>query len=180
LLRQIEQNIFAFRHRCLQCGSCCTHMTWGVPIYHQDAMRIARNIRHDLQEFLSKYCKAIVHNIYAEGKRVKIPIIYLKTIRGGCVFLHDATCSIHSVKPYLCRSAPCTSLWFHDRKTVESFRKHCPGFGKGAYYSKDEIRRALKEEMKLENKERELFAKGVYAALLNPKDRGGNHGSTYT
>jgi len=149
-----------------------------MPIYHQDAMRIARNIGHDLQAFLSKYCEVIVHNIFDEGEWVTIQINYLKTIRGNCVFLHDATCSIHPVKPYLCKSAPCISLWFHDRETVESFKKHCRGFGKGPYYSKDKIRRMLKEEMELEKRERELFAKGVYATLLNPKDQGGNHGST--
>jgi Fe-S-cluster containining protein len=155
-------------------------MRRGVPIYHQDAMRIARNIRHDLQEFLSKYCEVMVHNIYDKGEQVTIPIIYLKTIRGNCVFLHDAKCSIHPVKPYLCRSAPAFSLMFHYRETVESYMKHCRGFGKGPYYSKDKIRRMLKKEIELEKRERELFAKGVYVALLNPKDRGGNHGTTYT
>jgi len=150
-------------------------MIRGVPIYHQDAIRISRNIQHDLQEFLSMYCEVIVHNIYDGGERVTIPIIYLKTIRGRCVFLNDATCSIHPVKPYLCRSAPCISLLFHDQKTVESFMKHCRGFGKGPYYSKNKIRRMLKEEIQLEKRERELFAKGVYAALFKAKDRGGNY-----
>ncbi len=150
-------------------------MTTGVPIYHQDAMHIARNLQHNLKGFLSKYCEAIVHNIYDEGKWVTIPVIYLKTIRGCCVFLHDATCSIHPVKPYLCRSAPCISLVFDDRETVEYFRRHCRGFGKGPYYSKDKIRRMLNEEMKLEKRERKLFTKGVYDGLINPKDRGGNY-----
>jgi Fe-S-cluster containining protein len=150
-------------------------MTTGVPIYHQDAMQIARNLQHNLKEFLSEYCEAVVHNIYDDGKWVTIPVIYLKTIRGACVFLHDGTCSIHLVKPYLCRSAPRISLLFHDQETVEYFRKHCRGFGKGPYYSKDKIRRTLKEEIQLEKRERELFAKGVYAALLNAKDRGGNY-----
>jgi Fe-S-cluster containining protein len=155
-------------------------MRRGVPIYHQDAIRIARNIRHDLQEFLSKYCKVIVHNIHDEGERVTIPVIYLKTTKGTCVFLHDAKCSIHAVKPYLCRSAPCISLMFHYRETVESYMKHCRGFGIGPYHSKDKIRRMLKKEIALEKRERELFEKGVYAALINPKDRGGNHGPART
>ena len=145
-------------------------MTIGVPIYRQDAIRIARTTNHGLPEFLLRYCRLVLHDIHDEGERVTIPVVHLKTTRGNCIFLDGATCLVHAAKPYLCKSAPAISLLFNDKKTFEYFREHCPGFGKGRYYGQDKIKKTLKREIALEERERKLFANGVYAGLLNAQD----------
>jgi Fe-S-cluster containining protein len=62
---------------------------------------------------------------------------------GDCIFFSQSKCSVYDARPIQCRSYPFLPLT--DFTPVESSswwreeKKHCPGIGKGRFYSKRQI-----------------------------------------
>ena len=165
MLREIENRIFPFRFKCVRCGNCCIHLPQGVPLFYEDAYKIALNFNMKLREFITKYCELEVHEIASNGKNLHIPGLYLKTIGLTCIFYKGDRCSINSVKPYYCRSAPFISLLFQSDNAIKFLKNNCKGFGRGPYYSKKKIKALLEREIGLEIKDWELYKKGLFNAL---------------
>lgn len=172
MLKEIDSNIFPFKFRCVRCGNCCSHLPKGVPLFYSDCERISKHFAMNLYEFIAKHCELTLHDIMAEDHKINIPSLYLKTFDKRCIFYENG-CLIHEVKPYCCKSAPFISLLFHDDNTIEFYKKHCRGFNKGIYYSKEKIKNILKHEIELEEVEWKTFNDGFYETLLKLFDKGG-------
>jgi len=78
---------------CQKCGDCCRGYG-GTFVTKEDIENIARYIHADLQSFVKEYCQMSGSRpVLAQGQN------------GYCVFW-DGVCTIHPVKPRMCRCWP--------------------------------------------------------------------------
>lgn len=166
MLKELENKIFPFKFRCVRCGKCCTQMLTGVPLYYTDIKNISCSIGLKMNAFVKQYCELTLHQIRTGKKILNIPILYLKTTKGKCIFYKSNGCTVHNVKPYCCSAAPFISLLFQDYDMIDFFKKQCNGFGHGTYYNKRKIKQILKKEVELEETEWQLFNNGLYSNLV--------------
>lgn len=88
-----------FPFHCRSCGKCCRHR-YDISLSAFDLYRIAQFFGRPTRDIIDRYC--IFH---IEGG---VPIVYLKAnpATGDCPFLRQKKCSVHSVKPSVCRLFP--------------------------------------------------------------------------
>jgi len=99
---------------CQKCGSCCqgyggTYLTDG------DIQKIAAYIHTDPENFLEKFCQM-------SGNR---PVLTQQE-NGFCVFW-DEVCTIHPVKPRMCRDWPFITSVLIDPSNWAIMASACPG-----------------------------------------------------
>lgn len=86
------QNLVPWREvekwKCIHCGKCCSNL--DVPVTYEDEKR------------LKKY-----GDVFTKGKIG----LYLKKVRGECIFFRDGRCKIYSERPEACRRYP---FYFRD------------------------------------------------------------------
>lgn len=105
-----SSNIF----QCKKCGECCKGYG-GTYLTQDDIKAIAEYIHTDPVTFIEKYCQI-------SGKR---QIIKQKK-NGYCIFW-DKICTIHAVKPKMCRQWPFIKPVLIDIKNWEIMANSCPG-----------------------------------------------------
>ncbi|GBC59322.1 hypothetical protein DENIS_0261 [Desulfonema ishimotonii] len=100
---------------CKQCGECCkgyggTYVTAG------DIEAIARHIGADPEIFVGEYCQM-------SGRR---PVL-AQGEDGYCIFRKEKLCSIHPVKPRMCRAWPFIESVLKDVGNWRLMASACPG-----------------------------------------------------
>lgn len=85
---------------CMRCGNCCKSHSM-IPMTIDDIYRIADFLGMHPDDFFASHCEEICCG------NSPIPMAYLKR-EDGCPFLSDNLCSIHFVKPLLCKYMPST------------------------------------------------------------------------
>ncbi|MHA1726291.1 MAG: YkgJ family cysteine cluster protein, partial [Promethearchaeota archaeon] len=55
----------------------------------------------------------------------------------------DYTCAIYEARPIQCKTYPFWTSIFKDRGSLNYEKLHCPGFGHGKFYTKEEIEEKL-------------------------------------
>ncbi|HMK47119.1 MAG TPA: YkgJ family cysteine cluster protein [Methanocella sp.] len=90
---------------CRQCGSCCRSDSM-IPLALDDIYRIADFLDMGPDEFFSQYCR----EMFIGGSTTPMAYLVRDT---GCPFLKDNLCSIHFVKPLLCKYMPSTIFGNH-------------------------------------------------------------------
>ncbi|GEM_PF-2660213 len=98
---------------CKQCGRCCRMHTIGLRITHAEAERFAQRQGVSVQEY-------VVGLVEDRGTYI---------LPQPCRYLVNDACSVHDIKPSVCRKYP-----FHQRKPVDSDTAWvviagCPGSG---------------------------------------------------
>ncbi len=133
------QDIF----HCKQCGDCCTGYG-GTYVTPKDIKNIAKFISKNEDELINNYCQ-----ISDSGKPV------LKVAGNGkCVFFDAATqCTIHPVKPRMCRAWPYIENILRAPGNWEVMSAACPGIKTG--FSHSDIQKCVKQEVDALNKLRE-------------------------
>ena len=104
---------------CKQCGECCIGYG-GTFVTDQDIERISAYISVDPHGFVEKYC------CFSGGK----PMLTQQE-DGHCVFW-DNTCTIHPVKPQMCRKWPYIESILIDFDNWAIMASMCPGMNKKA------------------------------------------------
>jgi Fe-S-cluster containining protein len=99
---------------CIQCGDCCKGFG-GTYLSKNDMLAIAGHLGISESELLEKYC-------VMSGKR---PILRQRS-DGYCVFF-DRNCSIHPVKPQMCRKWPFIESILVDTINWQIMADSCPG-----------------------------------------------------
>lgn len=107
----IPQDIFD----CQQCGDCCKGFG-GTYVSPEDVRAIAAFIHFDPQLFLEKYCQL------SGGK----PVL-AQAENGYCVFWKDKICTIHPVKPRMCKAWPFIPNVLKDPQNWLIMAGFCPG-----------------------------------------------------
>ncbi len=103
---------------CTQCGDCCRGYG-GTYLTERDISDIADYIGTDRETFVSKYCRL-------SGNA---PVIAQKN-DGYCVFW-DKLCTIHPVKPRMCKQWPFIESVLVDVKNWQIMGGMCPGIRTG-------------------------------------------------
>ena len=99
---------------CKQCGDCCKGYG-GTFVSPEDIQAIADFIGEDPRDFQKRYCQM-------SGGR---PVL-LQHKNGYCVFW-DGQCSIHPVKPKMCKAWPFIEGVMADVANWHIMSQFCPG-----------------------------------------------------
>ncbi|WP_020589788.1 YkgJ family cysteine cluster protein [Desulfobacter curvatus] len=123
---------------CTLCGQCCKGFG-GTYVDEEDIRKICNYIQADPDTFVEKYCDM-------SGSR---PVLTLGK-DGSCIFFDpQKQCTIHPVKPYMCRAWPFIKALIHHPENWDIMANSCPGMKKGAP-PKDISRIAAMEKEKLD------------------------------
>ena len=121
--------------QCRMCGACCSGFG-GTYVSQADIERISAFIGCDPGRFTSKYCSP-------SGSRW----VLATADNGKCVFFDDnITCTIHPVKPTMCRAWPFIRTVVTHPENWDAMANSCPGMKKGV--SHDTLQRIVSEEIK--------------------------------
>lgn len=119
---------------CAQCGDCCTGYG-GTYITPKDIKAIADYINTDEKTFVDDYCQR-------SGDK---PVIKVAE-NGKCVFFDEKTqCTIHPVKPRMCRAWPFIQNVLKAPGNWEVMSGACPGIKTG--FSHSDIKRCVQKEI---------------------------------
>lgn len=100
--------------QCQQCGQCC-HGFGGTYLTTDDVRAIAAEVGCSPADFLSRFCR------YSGGR----PLLAQRP-DGYCVFW-DELCTIHRVKPRMCRRWPFIPAVLRDVANWHAMAASCPG-----------------------------------------------------
>jgi hypothetical protein len=100
---------------CIQCGECCKGFG-GTYVTPEDIAAIAEYIGADPKTFVKDYCQM-------SGSR---PVI-AQGEDGYCIFFRDRLCTIHPVKPRMCRAWPYINSVLKDPANWHMMAGSCPG-----------------------------------------------------
>ncbi|MBI9076412.1 MAG: YkgJ family cysteine cluster protein [Desulfatibacillum sp.] len=99
---------------CTLCGKCCQGYG-GTYVTEQDIQAIAEFIGESPETVRSEYCQTSCHKpVLAQGED------------GKCIFFTDK-CSIHPVKPWMCRQWPFLKAVLKDEMNWRIMADCCPG-----------------------------------------------------
>ena len=120
---------------CRQCGDCCRGYG-GTFVSKRDIDAIASFLGEDPEYFVANYCRL-------SGKR----FLLSQKKDGYCIFW-DRICTIHPVKPQMCRQWPFIESVLRDVANWRIMASMCPGMWADAPVSrvKDCVRKAFREE----------------------------------
>ncbi len=99
---------------CRLCGDCCKGYG-GTYVTREDIEEISRFIGTDSRRFVTEYCQL-------SGKK---PVLAQRT-DGYCIFW-DKLCTIHPVKPLMCKRWPFLKSLLVDSKNWLILADSCPG-----------------------------------------------------
>ncbi|ACN14753.1 conserved hypothetical protein [Desulforapulum autotrophicum HRM2] len=103
---------------CTQCGQCCSGFG-GTYVNDVDIQRIAAFIGCEPTTFIEQYCNR-------SGSRWVIR----QAENGLCIFF-DKNCTIHPVKPYMCRAWPFLRTLIKNPENWDAMARSCPGMQPG-------------------------------------------------
>jgi len=100
--------------KCQQCGDCCKGFG-GTFVTEKEIEKIAARVHTDTQTFVEKYCQISGGKaLLAQGKDQY------------CIFW-DGRCSIHPVKPRMCKNWPFLKSVMVDINNWHIMASLCPG-----------------------------------------------------
>jgi len=99
---------------CTQCGDCCKGFG-GTYLTDKDMVAIAAHLNIPLSTFKDRYCTS-------SGKRH----VLAQRDDGFCIFF-DQNCSIHDIKPAMCRKWPFIDGLLKDIGNWKIMSSVCPG-----------------------------------------------------
>jgi len=100
--------------KCRLCGDCCKGYG-GTYVTREDIEAISHHIGTDPREFVAEYCQLSASKpTLAQGSN------------GYCIFW-DELCTIHPVKPLMCRQWPFLRSVLADPKNWQTMADSCPG-----------------------------------------------------
>lgn len=100
---------------CRQCGDCCKGFG-GTYVSPEDIQAIAAFIQVDPEIFPKKYCQP-------SGRKT----VLAQAENGYCIFWKDRICTIHPVKPRMCKAWPFIPNVLKDPQNWYIMAGLCPG-----------------------------------------------------
>ena len=104
---------------CRQCGDCCNGYG-GTYVSRGDVEAIAAYIGIDPEQFAERFCSK-------SGNR----LVLAQQENSFCIFWKERICSIHPVKPKMCRAWPFIKSLLVDPENWEKMASMCPGIRRG-------------------------------------------------
>ena len=104
---------------CIQCGKCCKGFG-GTYVKEGDIIRIAAYINCPSEDFVKNYCEK-------SGSK----LVLACDTDGCCVFFDSQRqCTIHPVKPYMCKAWPFIRPVLRHPENWNMMAGSCPGMKK--------------------------------------------------
>jgi len=129
------QKIFyrsGLRFACTRCSRCCRHTPGYVFLSPADLTRLAAATALSSGEFLHRFCRTVDLGLARRVSLKEKPNI-------DCILWENGGCSVYEARPLQCRSFPFWSACVASEQEWLLHAKACPGMGKGAVYSREEI-----------------------------------------
>ncbi|MEE4359034.1 MAG: YkgJ family cysteine cluster protein [Desulfococcaceae bacterium] len=123
---------------CQQCGECCRGYG-GTYVTPEDMQAIARYINTDPDTFGSQYCRM-------SGSRA----VLAQGENSYCIFWKDKICTIHPVKPRMCKAWPFIRSVLSDVGNWRAMAGSCPGMRTDV--SDEKILRCVRQEIERREK----------------------------
>ncbi|MBF0452812.1 MAG: YkgJ family cysteine cluster protein [Candidatus Magnetomorum sp.] len=118
---------------CQQCGDCCKGYG-GTYVTDADIQKISHYKHVPLEQFIEKYCvKSGTKYVLAQAEN------------GYCIFFDNKLCTIHPVKPRMCRSWPYIESVLVDPGNWAIMGSCCPGINTHAPLER--VTQTIKQEM---------------------------------
>jgi len=118
---------------CRQCGDCCNGFG-GTYVTKQDIINISNYINVDPEKFIDEYCDK-------SGSRVVLTL----GKDGYCIFFDKTKqCTIHPVKPYMCKAWPFIQAVITHPENWNTMANSCPGMKKNIPYK--DLQKIVKRE----------------------------------
>ena len=125
---------------CQLCGDCCNGFG-GTYVTEQDILNISTYIKFDSKKFIDRYCDK-------SGSRMVLTLGQ----DGYCIFFDKTKqCTIHPVKPYMCKAWPFIQAVIKYPENWNIMANSCPGMKKGIPY-KDLQKIVKREKEKLKSR----------------------------
>ncbi len=126
--------------QCQQCGECCTGFG-GTYVTDKDIEKIAGYINIETEKFISKFCDLSgTRYVLSQGENEK------------CIFFDmEKQCTIHPVKPYMCRAWPFIQAVVKHPENWNAMASACPGMKKDI--PEKILKKIVSEELKKLSKE---------------------------
>jgi uncharacterized protein len=122
---------------CKMCGDCCKGYG-GTYVSKADVAAISAHIRSDPRRFVADFCKISGGRpVLRQGKN------------GYCIFW-DRKCTIHPVKPKMCREWPYIESVLIDASNWKIMADSCPGIQRDA--PEDLVRECVRKERTARNR----------------------------
>jgi len=105
--------------QCRQCGECCSGFG-GTYVTQQDMINISLYLNSNPEKFIDRYCDT-------SGSK------YVLTLGkdGRCIFFDTVLqCTIHPVKPYMCKAWPFIRTVIKHPENWNAMANSCPGMKK--------------------------------------------------
>ena len=99
---------------CRRCGDCCIGFG-GTYLTNEDVKAISRHIGADPEQFVARYCS-----------RSGSKLVLAQRSDGHCIFW-EKLCTIHPVKPRMCRKWPFIESILVDAESWLIMADSCPG-----------------------------------------------------
>ncbi|MFG0239686.1 MAG: YkgJ family cysteine cluster protein [Gimesia chilikensis] len=117
---------------CTQCGNCCTGAPGVVWVDDAEIKAIADLTGKSTGEILLMHTR-----LYAGRRTLK------EYANGDCTFFDPEKrgCTIYEARPVQCRTWPFWNSNLKDKASWDSLSPDCPGAGKGAFVSFEEIQK---------------------------------------
>ena len=101
--------------KCKQCGECCRGYG-GAYVLSEDITAISEYLKVDEKTFVERYCRMSGNRpLLAQGEN------------GFCVFFKEDLCTIHPVKPKMCKAWPFIEAVLKDAANWHIMAGFCPG-----------------------------------------------------
>ncbi|MBF0204761.1 MAG: YkgJ family cysteine cluster protein [Desulfamplus sp.] len=120
--------------QCVMCGDCCAGFG-GTYVTQKDIEKISAFINCDSIKFKEKFCSS-------SGSKY----VLAQSETGQCIFFqHDRQCSIHPVKPHMCKAWPFIPTLVSNPENWDAMADSCSGMKKNIPY--DVIIRIVSSEI---------------------------------
>jgi Fe-S-cluster containining protein len=130
--------------KCIMCGYCCTGFG-GTYITEEDIQTIAAFINCDPIEFRLEFCN-----------RSGSKYVLSQSETGKCIFFdHAKKCTIHPVKPRMCRNWPFISTVVTNPENWNVMADSCPGMKKNVHF--DALKRIVSSEIRRMTEQRKCI-----------------------
>lgn len=100
--------------QCKMCGDCCKGFG-GTYVTTDEIKKIANYLKIDFNSFIKRYCQV-----------TRTGTIVSQKSDGYCIFW-DKKCSIHPVKPHMCKAWPFIEAVVKDVSNWRIMANACPG-----------------------------------------------------
>jgi uncharacterized protein len=129
------------RFECTRCSQCCRHTPGYVFLSASDVASLVAATKIERQELLRRYCRQVSFGV---ANRLSLK----EKANLDCVFWENEGCSVYEARPLQCRSFPFWAGCVSSQEEWEHHGKQCPGIGKGALHSKEEIERWIAQRLR--------------------------------